>query len=296
MKKALIIFGVVALTAVAVWYGGIWLQLKRADAAMSDANDAVARANELMSRIRVGDMGASSFTSLENINGASAAVSAALPLLTEARGDAERARDNARRARGLARLPAWYYDYLEKKELIALLRIEQLDRLQQTTTNLSALYGSGPVIFSSVEEMDRLLGQFQAALGMLLSDPAQARTAMDQVVGGMRQVQNRLDAANAEHGFQLLADLSGSVAGNIRLVEQSADLAAATAAGDQAQAQQSAIALEKTLLDTSVTRDFLDIWWSQEIEPLQGDYANLQSRQEELDLEAAAIYARERGT
>lgn len=296
MKKVLVILALVVLTAVAVWYGGMWVQLKRADAMMSDANDAIAQSNELMSGIRVGDLGANSFTSLENINRASAAVSAALPLLTEARGDAERARDDARHARGLFRLPAWYYDYLEKKELIALLRIEQLDRLEQTTTNLSALYESGPVIFSSVETMDRLLGQFQAALGMLLSDPAQARTSMDQIAAEMRQVQNRLDAANAEHDFQLLADLSGSVAGNTRLVEQSADLAAATAAGDQAHAQQSAIALEKILLNTSVTRNFLDTWWSQEIEPLQREYTNLQSRQEELDLEAATIYSRERGT
>lgn len=290
LKKALITVAVMALAIPAAWYGSAWMQLKRADSMMANANDAIARANERMSRIRVGDLGANSFTSLDNIKRASAAVNAARPLLADTRGDIERVRDEAHRARGLARLPDWYYSYLEIKEQIAQLRLEQLDRLEQTTAAMGALYASGPVIFNSIEEMDRLLGQFQAALGKLQSDPGQARASMDQIAAEMRQLQTGLDAANAENDFQLLADLSGSVAANIRLVEQSAALAAATAAGNQAQAQQSAIALEKLLLNTSITSNYLNNWWRQEIDPLERDFNALQSRQEELDQQAAAAY------
>ncbi|MHB0867610.1 MAG: hypothetical protein ACYC6B_06070 [Thermoleophilia bacterium] len=290
MKKALIMVAVMALAVAAAWYGGAWVQLKRADSMMASANDAIVRANERMSRISVGDLGANSFTSLDNINRASAAVNASRPLLADTRGDIERVRDEAHRARGLARLPDWYYDYLEIKEQIAQLRLEQLDRLEQTTAGMSALYSSGPIIFNSLEEMDRLLGQFQAALGKLQSDPAQARANMDQIAVEMRQLQTGLDEANTKNDFQLLADLSGSVAANIRLVEQSADLAAATAAGDQAQAQQSAIALEKSLMNTSITSNLLNNWWRREIDPLERDFTTLQSRQEELDQQAAAAY------
>ncbi|MHB1390436.1 MAG: hypothetical protein ACYCXF_04255 [Thermoleophilia bacterium] len=296
LKKALIMIAVAALAIPAAWYGVAWMQLMRADSLMADANDAIARADEQMSLIGIGDLGASSFTSLDNINRAGTAVNAAQPLLAAARTDMEQVRDDTRRARGLGRLPDWYYNYLGTKDQIAGLRLQQLDRLQQTTAGLSALYESGPVIFSGTEKMDRLLGQFQAAMGRLPSDPAQARESLDQIAADMRRLQAGLDAANAQHAFQLLTDLSGSVAGNIHLVEQSADLAAATAAGDQAHAQQSAIALEKILLGTSGAGDFLNNWWRREIQPLQHDFADLQSQQEELDRQAAAIYDTGHGT
>lgn len=293
LRLIAVLVGILVLAA-GLAYGLPRLQLARADRLLSSANAHIGNANRILSQVRLDEMGAGNFTSEANIARGAEAAGAAPPLLEEARQETVLAAEDARRARGLLLLPSWYRDYWEKKEEVAGLRLEQTDILLDKSGKLNDLYLSGSLVFTSVEEMDRLWGQFESALGSLQGDPSGAQASLEQVSQSMRQIQAQLDAAYAEQGFQLLKDLSGSYSGHADLVELYVQLAAAVALGDQARVQQSASLAESRELRVGSSRDYFDLWWRRTITPLEDAYADRESRQQELDAEAALIYGRER--
>lgn len=277
---------------VAVWYAMPWIQLTRADLMLEDANGRIERANQLLLETRLAELGLGSFTSLENISRNGEAVNAALPRLNEARNETQEAAVGMRRARSLILLPAWYPEYLGKKEEIANLRLEQIDRLEEAAINLNDLYGSGEAVFTANREMDRLMGQIQAALGALPGNPAAAGSQLEQIAQQMRLVQGQLDEAYNKQNFQLLSELSRAAGSHAELAEASVQLAQATAAGDQTRAQQAAVAVENKHQEAAIVRDHLDQWWLQWISPLEEEINSLRSRQQELDAEAEEIYGK----
>ncbi|MHB9112008.1 MAG: hypothetical protein ACYC4D_05210 [Thermoleophilia bacterium] len=279
-----------ALLALGAWFGLGWLLEDRADGLLSSANSHIEKANGIMAEIEVGQLGSESFTSLDGIERADRAIESMIPLLESAATAVSKARDDAGTAAEIPLLDEWYSGYLRKKQETAGIRMEQLEVLAETAGRLQQLYVAGPVIFNSVQEMDRLFGQLQDALGKVQSSPAEARASLDQIALTFSQLQQRLDQAYAETGFEVLPELSRTAADNAGLAQLAAQLADAAGAGDQARAQQAAISLEQKLLSTSISGNTIDLWWHEQIEPLEQEYAELQARQESLDAEAATLY------
>lgn len=290
IPRFLLITLLIAALLVAGWFGLRWTTMALASLQMANANGHIERANRLLSDARLEDMGSGSFTSLGNIERGTAAMDGALPLMRESREETAQAAAGARRARALILLPSWYSQYLEKKEQIANLRLEQLGRQEESATSLQELYASGALIFTSVEEMDRLQGRLQGSLGSLPGNPREAGAQITQIAESMRQIQKQLDDAHQERDFQLLFQLSRAAGSSADLAEAAIRLAEATAAGDQARAQQSAVDVESRTKDAVDCRDYLDLWWKQEVSTLSDESGQLQSRQEELESEAAEIY------
>ncbi|MHB8792713.1 MAG: hypothetical protein ACYC6O_05190 [Thermoleophilia bacterium] len=284
-----------ALLAAGAWFGLGWLQEKRADRLLSSANSHIERANGIMMEIEVGQLGSESFTSLESIGRADSAIKSMTPLLEQAATEISDARDDAGTAAGFPLLDEWQSSYLRTKEESANIRREQLEVLAETADRLQQLYAAGPVIFNSVQEMDRLFGQLQDALGKVQTNPAEARASLDQIAISFSQLQQRLDQAYAETGFEVLPELSRTAADNAGLAQLAAQLADAAGAGDQVRAQQAAISLEQKLLSTTISGNTVDLWWQQQIEPLEQKYAELQAQQEALDVDAAALYGQHAG-
>jgi len=280
----------VALLALSAWSGLGWVQEKRADSLLSKANSHIETANGIMAGIEVSALGSESFTSLDSINSAAGAAESMIPLLEQAAAEVSSARDDAARAADIALIDEGYGNYLLKKEETAGARVQQLEVLAATTDQLQQLYSVGPVVFSSVQEMDRLFGQFQDALAKVQSSPAEASSSLGQIAGSFAELQKQLDQAYADTGFEILPELSRTAADNAELAMLAVQLADAAGSGDQAKAQQAAIGLEEKLLSTSISGNLVDLWWQQMIEPLEQEFAGLQSLQESLDAEAAALY------
>ncbi|MDO8737318.1 MAG: hypothetical protein Q7K29_09605 [Thermoleophilia bacterium] len=293
MKRILFIITIVLLTALlaaGAWFGLGLAQEKRADRLLSSANSHIEEANVIMAEAGIGQLGSESFTSLDSINRATVAAESMMPLLEEAVNEVNSAQEDADKAAGFPLLDDRYNRYLLKKREIAETRIRQLEVQAETADRLLKFYAAGPVIFNSVQEMDRLFGQLQNALGKVQSSPAEASESLVQIAGAFSTIQNQLDQAYTENGFEILPVLSRTAADNAGLASLAAQLADAAGAGDQARAQQAAIGLEEKLLTTSISGDTVDQWWKQQIEPLEHEFAELQSEQEALDEEAAALY------
>jgi hypothetical protein len=295
LKISALLVVALALMAGAVfgaWRGAVLIQTKRAETLLDSGDAHITRANEHLSRTRLGDVGAvGAFSSVDNINRAASAADTALASLDEARPELESAAADAHRAARLQLIPTWYRDYLETKQQIAELRIAQVDEMRQAFTAIREIYGSGAVIFTSIEETDRLLGQYEAALGRIPASPAEAREQLQQIAAGMLAVKQRLDEAYTEKGFQLLADLSASVDVNAGIVDRSIELAQAVEDGDQSRIQSVTIDLENRLTESQTGTNYLGDWWEVNVAPYEESYRELQSRADELDSAASDIHA-----
>jgi hypothetical protein len=266
----------------------------RADALLSEANGHMEKANEAMARIDIDMLDLQSLTSLEAIEAAGGAVVAAGPLLEESAAETALAMNAVSRGEGFPRLPGWYSQYLGKKRETAEARERQVQILQQASDRLSLLYPEAPLIFRSMQEMDRLLGQFQAAMASTQSDPGGSSASLAQIAASMRDIQHQLESRYSESGFNLLERMADNVKDNAEMVEQTKALADAVATGDQAQVQQASDAMQKLLMETDVGIDYLELWFNIELKPLKHDYDELQSRQHQLDEEAAEIFHQHR--
>lgn len=293
MSRFIYIAAILLLAAMLVlggWFGLIWLQEQRADRLLASANSHVEKANGIMAGVEVGQLGSDSFTSLESIDRAGRAIESMIPQFEAATMELSSAQDDAATAAGLPLLDDWYSSYLDRKQETAGIRMQQLEVLDETANRLRQLYSAGPVIFNSVQEMDRLFGQLQVALGKVQTSPEEARASLDQIALTFSQLQQQIDQAYADTGFEVLPELSRTAADNAELAQLAAQLADAAGSGDQVRAQQAAISLEQKLLSTSISGNTVDHWWQVQIEPLEQEYAELQTRQEELDAESAALY------
>lgn len=284
----------VAITVGTAWYGLQAVQLARADALLDKANGHISQANDRLSGLGIDTLGSGDFGSVKSINEEGAAATAAAPLLEAARGDADAAAAAVKSAQDLLCLPAWYRDYLAIKAETAGLRSQQTQILAQKTEILTHLYTAGGMIFTAIGERDRLMGQFQTGYGMIKDDPATARDLLATVSQGLRAIESQLGAAYQEQGFSLLNDLADSTADYTELVEAAREVADAAIAQDQARIQDSSAELEIRLQKSGIEIGFVDAWWQNQVAPLENSYQELQTRQEELDAEAAVIYNRER--
>jgi hypothetical protein len=282
----------VAALVIGSWFGLRWVATVRADNMLTSANRHIEAANQVMDQVKVEQLSQESFTSLDNISRTGEAIQAMKPLLGQAALEVTEAEDDAGSAAGLPFLTGWYSEYLQKKQESAAVRRQQLDVLAATADRLEQLYAAGPDVYSSIQEMDRLFGQFQAAMGKVQSSPSEAGAILGQVTQSFRDVQIRLDQAYAQTAFEMLPALSKAAAENAELSALAGQLADAAGAGDQAAAQQVAALLEEKLLTTSTSSNAIDSWWQQQITPLQQEYADLQARQEVLDAEAVELYSR----
>lgn len=293
MNRYIYIPAIVALAALIVpgsWFGLGWVQEQRADGMLSGANAHIEKANGIMDEVEVGQLGSGSFSSLDSIKRATDAADSMLPLLEQAATEVSKAREDAGTAAGLSLLDEQYNVYLLKKQETADARMRQLEVLAEITDRLKQLYAVGPVVFNSIQEIDRLFGQLQNALGKVQSSPAEASASLGQIAQSFSQLQSQLDQAYAETGFEILPRLSRTASDNAGLASLAAQLADAAGAGDQARAQQAAISLEQKLLATSISGNLVSQWWQQQIEPLENEYTELQSRQDALDVEAEELY------
>ncbi len=298
MNRYSLIFAIALLVvaiAAAGWFGFGWIQVKRADAALNSANSHIEAADALMAQIDVENLGQESFTSLENINLAAEATRAMPALIDEAVSEIRTAGDEAGSAAGMTLLPQWYRQYLEKKQETAGVRVQQLAVLGETADRLQQLYAAGPLVFSSTQEMDRLFGQFQAAMARVQSASGEAGATLRQVSQSFTQVQAGLDQARAANDFEVLAELSQIAEKNAELSALAAQLADAAGAGDQAAAQQAASQLEERLLTASVGVNTIDSWRQARIKPLERENQSLQSQEDSLDQEAASLFIQNRG-
>ena len=257
---------------------------------LRDANSHIVKADDIMTKIEINQLSRDRFTSLDNINRAAAALQDMKPLLGEAATEVKDAGDEMASAAGLPMLDDSYRAYLGKKQETAAVRRRQLDSLASRVDRLDQLYGAGPVVFNSIQEMDRLLGQLEASMGMVQSSPGEAGASLSQTSASFSQVQKQLDQAYSQSRFELLAELSKTTSDDADLAALGAQLAGAAEVGDQGRAQQIAVQIESKLMAISAGVDPLDSWWQEQINPLQQEYADLQSQQESLDAEAAALY------
>jgi len=289
-----VLLAAAAAVAAGAWFGWQRVQIARADSLLTDANGHIERANQLLAEPGIDNLGAGDFSSLENINTSARVATDAMGRLSEIRQETDAATDAANRAAGLAFLPAWYQDYLAKKLEVAGLRSRQVDNLEQKTETVAQLYDSGALIFTSLQERDRLVGEFESAYGMIKDDPGPARNALGAVARELRATETRLRSAYQEKGFSLLSDLADSTAGYAELAELAQALADAAASGDQARIQDSSAKLETKLEEAGLNTGFVDSWWQDHIAPLERSYEDLEAHQQDLDSEAAVIYSRER--
>ncbi len=276
------------------WHGLEWLQVKRADNLLNSANSHIEKANGLMGNIKLEQLSPESFSSLDNIKLASTALQEMTPLLEQAATEVRQAELDAGSAAAMPLLPEWQSVYLQKKQKTAAIRGQQMVNLVEIVRRLQQLYAVGSVVFSSVQEMDRLFGQFQAAMGRVQSSPAEASESLGQISRSFSEVQKQLEESYRQTGFEILPELSRTAAGNAELSALAAQLADAAGAGDQGRAQQAAIQLEKKLLSTSIAGNAIDSWWKSQIKPLEQEYGDLRMREEALDVEAATMYSSRR--
>ncbi|MFA5802652.1 MAG: hypothetical protein WC911_09300 [Thermoleophilia bacterium] len=291
LKTIAIFFIAGGALALGLSLGIPFVQNERANTKLAGANNHIEEANLLMSRIEADKLGADTFTSQENISTAREAVAGAEPLLKQATDSVREASRDARSAAGLSSISPDNRDYLLKKAEIADLREQQLLVLEDTVVQLGNLYKGGSVVFTSLEEMDMLLGQFQVAMSMVQSNPAEASATLKQTSQSMLKVKQELDDGYSATGLNLLTAMSQSVGEYADLSSMAAQLADAAGAGDQTRAQAVAIDLEKKLMTTSGARNELENWWQSEIEPRESLYRDLQAQMETLDEEAAGLYA-----
>lgn len=293
-----LILGAALLVAFPALVGGAYAliraQTSRADSLLTGANGHIEQANALIAGLGLDKLDAGQFTSLENISTSASVAASAGPGLESARQETQAAADAARRARGLLLLPAWYGEYLSKKEEVAGLRLEQIDTLSQKIDDLNKLYASGDIIYKAIQDRDRLMGEFQAAYGMIKDDPTGAIRILGAVDQGLRQTMADLTAAYKQNGFSLLYDLSASTGRYIELTDLARSLASAAAAGDQAGIQDISASIENKLGELAQSTAIVDAWWQDRITPLERQNDELQTRQEQLDAEASAIYLRGR--
>ena len=262
------------------WHGLEWLQVKRADNLLNSANSHIEKANGLMGNIKLEQLSSESFNSLDNIKLASTALQEMTPLLEQAATEVRQAELDAGSAAAMPLLPEWQSVYLQKKQKTAAIRGQQMVNLVEIVRRLQQLYAVGSVVFSSVQEMDRLFGQFQAAMGRVQSSPAEASESLGQISRSFSEVQKQLEESYRQTGFEILPELSRTAAGNAELSALAAQLADAAGAGDQGRAQQAAIQLEKKLLSTSIAGNAIDSWWKSQIKPLEQEYGDLRMREE----------------
>ena len=294
--RLIVIALAVAALAAAGWFPLPWVQEKRADARLSDANAHIEAANQYISQVQPAALAPSAFSSQDNINQARDAVAAALPLVTQAQQESTSAANDAGAAANYWRLPSWYSDYLSRKQQAADLRTTQAQTLTKTLGQLQLLYANGATVFQADQDLDRLLGQFQVADAKVQSDPASARTELDQVAASLRSVQQRLQDAYNSNGFELLSWLAQAAGSHADLAELSSQLADAAAAGDQGRAQTVAQQIQAKLGEIAGNSHDLDYWLQTTITPLRNDFENQRRQEEQLDAEAAAIYAQHRGS
>lgn len=287
----LVIAAVVLAAAAAGWLLLPRVQEMRADRMLTGANEDIAAANEVLSGIDLSTVSLESFVSLESIVAASTALEASLPALEDARARVESAAQAADAASGLYRLPQGYVDYLEAKAEVARLRIEQLDALETMIAELQPLYDDGDIIFTAIEEMDRLWGQVEYNIRTLQGDPAAASSGLAEAAASMRAIKQQVDSRFEESRFFLLESLAESIEENAVLADLARELADAVGIGDQARVQDAAVAMEAQLLQTSDTSGFIDIWMEYSLMPAVENFTELQEEQEELDEEAAALFA-----
>ncbi len=289
--RAAILLAATALMVLAAiaWFTLPWFQARRADSLLVDANGHIENANRVMADIGIDLLSLEGFTSLEGIDKAREAVAAARPRLEESAAEVDRAAAAADKGAGLARLPGWYANYLRKKREVAELRGQQLQILQDAADKLEELYQAAPLMFQSMEEMDRLLGRFESAMDTTQDDPSGAAATLDDISRSMRAIQQQLEDLFAQSGFILIQRMADNVRDNAELAEQSKLLADAVASGNQAMVQQTASDLENHLMKTDIGIDYLQLWLDTEIKPLKIDYEKLQSRQQQLDEEAAEL-------
>lgn len=283
-----------ALVAAAVWLALPRIQVMRADALLNEANASITEANELLSGVDLKAVSYGNFVSLENIRQTSEVLSTSVPVIDEAIARIDDAIAKSDEAASLSSMPQWYRDYLGKKRQVATLRREQLETMKEAVGKLQSLYGDGDVIFTTIEEMDRLWGQVEYNLGILQSSPSEAGAGLKQAAASMRQLQGQLDGRFQQTGFELLDELADSVDSNAKLAELAGQLADAVAGGSQSQAQEAAVAVEAQLMETTDTSSFIELWLSARVKPLIDDFLELQEEQEELDDEAAELFEQNR--
>lgn len=285
-----VILGTMAAAVAVLWFLFPWAQVKRADARIYSANSHIEEANRLMSRIEFDKLGPGHFSSLESIESARGILDDATPALAGASAEIDLATADAEAAAGLARLPQWYRDYLAQKQEISGLRKSQVAALEEVTAGLKQLYESGPLVFRSAGDMDRLLGQLESALEKSQSAPAEAASMLGPVRQSMQQVRQELESGYQKSGFDLLEQMAKSVASDIEVADLVGQFAAAAGAGDQDRAQQLMVELDSRSPAWGNGDDALNLWWLNEIKPLTSEFKELQSRQEELDARAAELY------
>ena len=279
-----------ALAAGAGWLLLPRVQVLRADNLVSQANQDIAAANEALAAFELADISLESFTSIASIQQAGESLSNSLPAIDAATVMIHQAALRVEQAAGLYHLPPGYRDYLEHKQEITELRIEQLERLEETVEELRMLYQDGDVIFTAIEEMDRLWGQVEYSLQTVQSNPANSGASLEQAAEAMRRLRDQVDARYQEHGFVLLDSLSGSIEENAKLADMAVALADAVLAGNQADAQQAASSLQAQLLNTTDTSGLIETWIEQLLKPGVDYFQQLQHEQEELDQQAAELF------
>lgn len=266
------------------------LQAWRANSYLTEANSHIQSANQNLESISAGLLEIEGFTSLDGIEKASSALADAQPLLESSSIEIDSAGRQVNNAADLFRLPGDFRLYLEKKSRITELRSEQQEILSRAASKLDDLYEVAPLVFQSMEDMDRLFGQFQQALGDVRDTPQQAAVQLGQLADSFGKIQRELDAGYQQSSFEMLKDFSANAGQYAALATAAADLASAIATGEQEQTQEAANNLENHLLSTTVGIDYLDMWLRQEIDPLRDRYHTLQDEQERLDSEAQEVY------
>ena len=129
------------------------------------------------------------------------------------------------------------------------------------------------MIFNSTQELDRLFGQYQSALGRVQSSPGEASATLGAVAQSFDAVRQQLDQAYTETSLDLLQGLSTTAAEGADLAALAAQLADAAGSGDQARAQQITVQIQEKQLQVSFSDNAIDPWWRQHIRPLEQEYA-----------------------
>ncbi len=281
--------------AAVILAGGGWLffpqfQTARANNDLAAANSSIRQANRLVASIDVGALKTAGFSSVNEIHQEQNLLDQYSRHLNRAESEIRQADREASSAAGLARLPGGYRNYLQKKTSVARLRLKQIGNLHKAVAKLKQLYGSGDVIFQSLNDTDRLLGQLQTAIAELQANPDAARTSLENVSKSMRTIQQQLDQRRAQTGFDLLTELSQKFSGDADVADLASRLAAAVASGSQSQGESSAQVLVARLLELKSTADDVDQWMILNVVPLLNGYDQMQTQAKQLDNQAKALH------
>ena len=279
-----------AAVILAGWLFFPQFQTVRANSDLAVANASIGQANRLVASIDTDALKTAGFSSVNEIHQEQSLLDQYSRRLNWAGSEIRQADAEASSAAGLARLPGGYRNYLQAKAAVARLRLKQLGNLQEAVAKLKRLYGSGNVIFQSLNDMDRLLGQLQTAISELQANPDAARTSLENVSKSMRIIQQQLDQRRAQTGFDLLTDMSQEVSGDADVADLASRVAAAVATGSQSQAEASAQALVTRLLGLKATTDDVDRWMILNIDPLLNGYDQMQTEAKQLDSQAKALH------